>query len=41
MSFIPYQITHDGKDWYAWYNEPIWKTPELDTSKRVSNEDKK
>lgn len=29
MSFIPYQIILDGKVWYAWYNEPIWKQEEL------------
>ena len=29
MSFIPYQIIHDGKRWYAWYNEPLWEAPEL------------
>jgi hypothetical protein len=28
MSFIPYQIIHDGKSWYAWYNEPIGKALE-------------
>ena len=29
MLFIPYQIIFDGSMWYAWYNEPIWKTPEV------------
>lgn len=31
MSFIPYQITFDGKKWYAWYNEPISKALETAT----------
>ena len=23
MAYVDYSITHDGKHWYAWYNEPF------------------
>lgn len=29
MSFIDYKVIHDGKDFYAFYNEPIWQNEEL------------
>lgn len=29
MSYVAYQIQHDGKSWYAWYNEPIWENEQL------------
>ena len=29
MSYVDYQVIHDGKHWYAWYKEPIWENEEL------------
>lgn len=35
MSYMPYQIIFDGKAWFAWYEEPVWKSEDLnnDTEK--------
>lgn len=29
MATINYKVIHDGKHFYAWYNEPIWQNKEL------------
>jgi hypothetical protein len=29
MSYVDYHIVYDGKNWYAWYNEPIWENEQL------------
>ena len=29
MAYINYTIILDGKIWFAWYDEPIWKNEEV------------
>lgn len=29
MSYVAYSVKHDGANWYAWYDEPLWQNEEL------------